>query len=141
MKIRSWPEALKGNPFLDILAASLAKLGADFIPIDRPSDGVLSEVDALLIQWPDQIFWKRDRSPYLAAFLELCALRQWQQTGRKLIWIVHNTVPHDLNAGQRRLWSCYARALSALSHGYITLSPATGPAVLRHHPGLRAKPM
>lgn len=142
MIIGSWPGTLKGNPFLDILATSLENLGARFIPVDRPSKGILSEVDALLIQWPEQIFWKarRGRIPYRAAFSELRALWKWRRSGKKLIWIVHNAVPHDLNPQQRRLWLCYARALCALSHGYMTLSPATQSTVLRHHPGLSRKP-
>jgi glycosyltransferase involved in cell wall biosynthesis len=73
-------------------------------------------------------------------FSELRALRKWRRSGKKLIWIVQNAVPHDLNAQQLRLWSYYSRQLSALSHGYMTLSPSTRSAVLRHHPELSTKP-
>lgn len=142
MQIGSWPGALNGNAFLNILAAAFDQLGARFVPVKRPSQGVIPDMDALLIQWPDVIFWKAKLgiAPYLAVFSELRALRKWRRSGKKLIWIVHNAVPHDLNAQQLRLWSHYSRQLSALSHGYMTLSPSTRSAVLRHHPELSTKP-
>lgn len=142
MQIGSWPGALSGNAFMGILAAALDQLGARFVPVKRPSQGVIADIDALLIQWPDVIFWKAKFGgpPYLAALSELRALRKWRRSGKKLIWIVHNAVPHDLNAQQLRLWSYYSRQLSALSHGYMTLSPSTQPTVLRNHPELSTKP-
>jgi glycosyltransferase involved in cell wall biosynthesis len=142
MQIGSWPGALSGNAFLNILAAAFDQLGARLVPVKRPSHGVIPDLDALLIQWPDVIFWKArlGRAPYLAAFSELRALRKWRRSGKKLIWIVHNAVPHDLNARQLRLWSYYSRQLSALSHGYMTLSPSTQSTVLRDHPELSTKP-
>lgn len=142
MILGSWPGTLSGNPFLDILAKSLESHGARFVAVDSPNKGVHSAVDALLVQWPDQIFWKArpGRVPYLAAISQINALRRWRRSGKKLVWIIHNDVPHDLNDRQRWLWSHYTQALSSLSDGYMTLSPATRNAVLQRHPGLSAKP-
>lgn len=142
MRIGSWPGAINGNAFLRILAAAFDQLGARFVPVKRPSQGVIPDIDALLIQWPDVIFWKArsGSAPYLAAFSELRALRKWRRAGKKLIWIVHNAVPHDLNAKQLRLWSYYSRQVSAVSHGYMTLSPSTRSTVLHDHPELSMKP-
>jgi glycosyltransferase involved in cell wall biosynthesis len=141
MLVGSWPGAVNGNPFLEVLAASLEKLGAGFIPVGKPSDGVVADADVLLMQWPDQIFWSAPSgsAPYTAAVSEIKALQKWRRYGKKLVWIVHNAIPHDLNKQQRRLWSYYSWALSALSHGYMTLSPATQSTVLRHYPILRTK--
>lgn len=58
MQIGSWPGALKGNAFLNILAAAFDQLGVCFVPLKRPSEGVIPDIDALVIQWPDMIFWK-----------------------------------------------------------------------------------
>jgi glycosyltransferase involved in cell wall biosynthesis len=142
MFLASWPGVLNGNPFLDILADSLESHGARFISVDSPSEGIPPEAEALLVQWPDKIFWRRRRgwTPYLAALSELNALWRWRRSGKKLIWIVHNDVPHDLAPAERRLWFYFSRALSHLANGYMTLSPATQSVVLRGHPGLSAKP-
>jgi len=142
MFLASWPGVLNGNPFLDILADSLGSHGARFISVDSPSEGIPPEAEALLIQWPDKIFWRRrrGRTPYLTALSELNALWRWRRSGKKLIWIVHNDVPHDLAPAERRLWFYFSRALSHLANGYMTLSPATQSVVLRRHPGLSAKP-
>jgi len=142
MFLASWPGVLNGNPFLEILADSLASHGARLISVDSPRKGIPSEAEALLIQWPDKIFWnsRRGHAPYLAALSELTALWRWKRSGKKLIWIVHNDIPHDLPPRERRVWSYFTRALSRLASGYMTLSPATQSIVLRSHPGLSAKP-
>jgi len=85
MFLASWPGVLNGNPFLDILADSLESHGARFISVDSPSEGIPPEAEALLVQWPDKIFWRRRRrrSPYLAALSELNALWRWRRSGKK----------------------------------------------------------
>jgi beta-1,4-mannosyltransferase len=140
--VGSWPGAIAGNPYLEVLAKSLEDQGAKFVAIDSPNNGVHSSAEVLLVQWPDQIFWKAKpgRAPYISAMSELSALLRWRRSGKKLIWIVHNDVPHDLNDRQRALWSYYTRVLSFLSHGYMTLSPATQSAVVERLPGLKHKP-
>lgn len=142
MFLASWPGALNGNPFLEILTNALASHGARLISVDSPRKGIPSEAEALLVQWPDKIFWKnpRGRAPYSAALSELIALWRWRRSGKKLIWIVHNDIPHDLAPREGLVWSYFTRTLSRLANGYMTLSPATQSAVLRSHPGLGAKP-
>lgn len=142
MNIASWPGALSGNPFLEMLFEALKSLGHNVIPVERPSDGVVPDADVLLIQWPDRIFWKDPgyASLSLSAKAEIKALWEWRKAGKKLVWIVHNNIPHDLNYEQKQLWRCYSAGISILVHGFMTLSPKTRRPVLRNHPLLWLKP-
>jgi len=54
--------------------------------------------------------------------------------------MVHNLAPHDLNVGRRQAWKLYLAALVRLLDGFVTLSPATVPAVLDEIPALKRVP-
>lgn len=139
--IASWP-AMRGNPFVEILTEGLAEAGVELRTIGKPSHGLISEASALLIQWPDQIFWHAKNPLDLTwrAVREIWGLSRWRRAGKTLIWIVHNNVPHDRSRFERFVWAGYTRVLSSLVHGYMTLSPATQEPVLRVHSSLEGKP-
>jgi glycosyltransferase involved in cell wall biosynthesis len=125
-----------------MLGETLASAGADLVPVSRPSQVLLSDVSALLIQWPDQIFWQSRSIPQLVnrALAEISGLLRWKRAGAKLIWIVHNSVPHDRSPTELLVWRLYSRRLARIVDGYMTLSVATRASVLREHPGLEHKP-
>lgn len=138
----TWPGQSVGNPFVAILTDGLASAGLELRPINRPSQVQIPEASALLIQWPDQVFWHATGTLDLVqrAAREIRGLRRWRQNGKTLIWVVHNAVPHDRSPTERRIWAAYTRLLARLVDGYMTLSPATRAAVIEAHPGLRDKP-
>lgn len=140
--VASWPGTLATNPFVGILADGIVKAGGEFRPVGRPSADFVPEASALLIQWPDQIFWQARslRDLLKRAIRELRGVLRWRRAGKTLIWIVHNTVPHGLSRTERIIWRGYSRVLSRLVHGYMTLSPATQGSALAAHPSLRGKP-
>jgi beta-1,4-mannosyltransferase len=138
----TWPGQTVRNPFVQILTDGLASAGLELRPISRPSQMLIPEASALLIQWPDQIFWHATGTLDLIqrAAREILGLWRWRRSGKTLIWVVHNAVPHDRSRTERRIWAAYTHMLARLVHGYMTLSPATRDAVLKAHPGLRGKP-
>jgi glycosyltransferase involved in cell wall biosynthesis len=139
--IASWP-ILRGNRFVEILADGLAEVGADLNSIGRPSDGVVGQASALLVQFPDQIFWHATSRKNLVsrAIRELRGLWRWRKANKTVVWIVHNNVPHDRTRFERFVWHAFTWVMARLVHGYMTLSPATQAEVLRVHSGLARKP-
>jgi hypothetical protein len=141
IQISSWPGKSNSNAFLSVLGESLAQQGVELIAVDSPSKVLTHHARALLVQWPDQIFWRRKRpAPYTEAVREICGIWKWKRAGKKIIWIVHNDIPHDFDRQQLRLWKYYTNFLSRLADGYMTLSPATRAAVVSTFPHLAAKP-
>ncbi len=126
---------------MEMLGEGLASAGCIFHPIDRPSDGVVDAAAALLIQWPDQIFWRRDTGPFSQTLKELWALSRWKRQGKRIIWVVHNIKPHELEREDRLVWQLLTSGLSLLVDGFMTLGSDTRGQVLDAFPLLRLKPV
>ena len=141
MYIASWPGELNANAFLAIMSASLARRGVELLAVDTPSRPPMKHAHSILVQWPDQVFWRAKRGvPYIRAMRELYGLWRWRRYGKKIVWIVHNDRPHDLSAAELRLWSFYSNLLARIVDGYMTLSPATRHVVASAFPVLYSKP-
>jgi beta-1,4-mannosyltransferase len=81
------------------------------------------------------------RSERPRGWLPRCtALTRWKAAGTRLVWTVHNLVPHELGSWKKPLWTIYVLRLGALVDGFLTLSPSTVAIVRQNMPALRDKP-
>jgi beta-1,4-mannosyltransferase len=86
----------------------------------RPSGVFAPKI--ILLHWPDELFTARDALAHAKALFKLAALNIAKQVcGVRLVWLVHETYPHDL--GRPARWSTKA-FLKALD-GAIYLSHAS----------------
>lgn len=141
MHVASWPGSLSANAFLSIMGEALARKGVELLPVDSPRHPPIAHSHSILVQWPDQVFWRAKHGvPYLRAAHALYGLWKWKRSGKKIVWVVHNDRPHDLSPAELRLWNGYSNLLSRIVDGYMTLSPATQPVVASTFPALLSKP-
>lgn len=127
----------------------MEQCGIEYVAIDAPSKHHHFDGDALLIQFPDQVFWRTPlgrgefskNSPlYLHMRRELKALARMKRRGVKLIWIVHNLAPHDLSLTRRLVWGAMSFRLAGLVDGFMSLSPTTRSRIVRRHWRLAGSP-
>lgn len=143
VRIGIWPATTaSGQQFVDIYAGAVAGAGASVVDIRRPTKLGQYAIDLLHIHWPDKLYWG-DHSlmadvARTAAFLR--ALRQAHRRGVRVVWMVHNLDPHDQGRLRALLWRFYKSRLCRLVDGFMTVSPATVPEVIKAIPALAAKP-
>ena len=97
----------------------------------------LGGLDALLVHWPDKVFWEASRSLEAAALMARLLARLAARPRRtKLVWMVHDLAPHDGKWFKRLAWPPYAALMARLADGALTLSEGTRAAVLAAYPAL-----
>lgn len=99
-----FPDWTSGNPFQTMLHAGLADLGAEAVPVrrlvpflqeasTRPDPGVLG------LHWTAPIL-QRAGGPFRARLLLdefTAALTAFTDAGGRLVWTIHNVLPHDVS--------------------------------------------
>ena len=86
----------------------------------RPSGVFAPKI--ILLHWPDELFTASDAFSHAKALVKLAMLKAAKHVcGVRLVWLVHETHPHDV--GRRARWStkAFLRALD----GAIYLSHAS----------------
>jgi glycosyltransferase involved in cell wall biosynthesis len=143
LTLGSWPGAeADHNRFLPILLEALAAQNVRIASFPDSLDVDLSGLDALLIHWPDKVFWETRTGPAAAArMLRLLARLATRPRSTRLVWMVHDLVPHDGGRFKRRAWPPYAAALARLVDGSLTLAEGTRDTVRAACPALARKPM
>ena len=123
----SWPGAeVTHNRFLPILLDALQSLGVQIRSFPESRDIDVAGLDALLIHWPDKVFWEATSSPEaLGRMLRFLQVLRRRPAKTRLIWMVHDLAPHDLRRVRRLTWPPYRRALVRLIDGAVTLSRGT----------------
>lgn len=143
----SWPGVESDhNRFLPILLGALAADGVRVVSFPDSGairmDGPEGPLDALILHWPDKVFWEAKGSAGAARLIAgLLARLAARPRTTKLVWMVHDLQPHDGRWFKRLAWPPYAAALARMADGALTLSSGTRAAVLEAYPALRAKPM
>jgi len=139
----SWPgRESDHNRFLPILLDALAAEGMRIRSFPQSRDIRLAGLDALLIHWPDRVFWEAGAAAGAAARMGgLIARLAARPRAMKLVWMVHDIAPHDGGRFKRGTWPAYAAALARLADGALTLSEGTRAAVADAYPALARKPM
>ena len=138
----SWPNASHDNAFIDTACGMFSELGVIVRP-GNPGFWItpLQRADVYIIHWPDAIFWGKTSLKQLrfriARILKNLALLKAHCT--RILWFVHNLQPHDLSRERQRAWNVYARGLSRLVDGWLTLSPSTGALAISRYPALARK--
>ena len=144
LRVASWPgRHYQHNPFIPLFCEGLTAAGADVLDVRDPCDEPHPAADILHIHWPEQVFWQAGapEQSAVAAASTLRALARWKSGGARIVWMVHNTAPHDLAPWQREIWSgFYREGLGRLCDGFLTLSPSTLTVAREAIPELRDKP-
>jgi beta-1,4-mannosyltransferase len=137
VKVIAWP-ADGANPYNGLLYAHLRALGvtvSEFSPL-----GLLRSSGAIWhLHWPERMLNRRSASMAAlraAAVLVLAMLARVR--GTRLVWTVHNLVPHEHDHPWigRWFWPLFIRQLS----GYIALSHRGKQLIEERHPSLRRTP-
>ena len=143
----SWPGAESDhNRFLPILLGALEEEGVRVVSLPDSRDirprGPAGPFDALLLHWPDKVFWEAGGSAGAAARIAGLLARLAARPRRtKLVWMVHDLRPHDTRWFKRLAWPPYAGALARMADGALTLSAGTRATVLQAYPALAGKPI
>ena len=143
LTLGSWPGAeADHNRFLQILLGALAAEGLRIVSFRESRDIRLGGLDALLVHWPDKVFWEASRSLQAAALMARLLTRLAARPRRtKLVWMVHDLAPHDGKWFKRLAWPPYAAQMARLADGALALSEGTRAAVLAAYPALAGKPV
>jgi beta-1,4-mannosyltransferase len=127
LRVGSWPgPSFSHNSVIPILCAALQRRGT-VVDVLHPWRTRPKEIDILQIHWPEQVFWSGgSRLKKLARVgLTLAALARLRCFGVRVVWMVHNTQPHDPSRLILATWRFYVLGLKMLTQQYIVLSPAT----------------
>jgi beta-1,4-mannosyltransferase len=128
VRVGSWPgPSFSDNSMIPILCAALQRRGATVVDVLDPWRIRPKEIDIFQIHWPEQVFWSGgSRLKKLArAGLTLAALARLRFVGVRVMWMVHNTQPHDSGTLTLATWRFYVLGLKMLTQQYIVLSPMT----------------
>ncbi len=137
MKVIAWP-AGGGNPYTSLLYQHLSALGAEVLDFS-PLVLLRSSKAIWHLHWPERMLNRRSGTAAClraAALLALAFLARLRKT--RLIWTVHNLVPHEYDhvwVG-RWFWPAFIRQLS----GFIALSALGKQLIEERHPLLRRVP-
>lgn len=143
----SWPgRESDHNRFLPVLLDALAAEGVRITGFPDSWDIRFAGLDALLIHWPDKVFWEAAHAGQgaggaAARMAGLIARLAARRRATKLVWMVHDLAPHDGGRFKRATWRPYAAALARLADGTLTLSEGTRAQVAAAYPALARKPM
>jgi glycosyltransferase involved in cell wall biosynthesis len=143
LAVGSWPGAESDhNRFLPILLDALEAEGLRVASFPESRDIRLDGLDALIVHWPDKVFWEAATSAEAAALLARLVVRLAARPRRtRLVWMVHDLKPHDGRWFKRLAWPPYAAALARLADGALTLSAGTRASVAAAYPALARKPI
>jgi beta-1,4-mannosyltransferase len=142
-RVASWPgRSFATNPVIGLLCEAIEAAGAEVVDLVDPRTAPSGRFDILHMHWPEQVFWWGGGALRMAARMTatLHALARWKAAGTRLVWTVHNLVPHELGSWKRALWTIYVLRLGALVDGFLTLCPSTVGTVRQNIPALRHKP-
>jgi beta-1,4-mannosyltransferase len=139
----SWPDARHANSVINTINDMLRREGWQDCGVHALSRSALVRLpDLVVIHWPDKIFWGDPPTWkfWLRLARVLSTLTLFRLCGTRVVWVVHNLNPHDVDPERRRVWKPYTSILARLASGWLTLAPATSEPVVEAFPGLRRRP-
>lgn len=142
LTIASWPGYGRShNAFISIFLDGLAANGVTVKSCNRVEDILEVEADVLLLHWAEKVFWESSsRWQVLSKMARLIASVGRRRRAAKVVWLVHNTAPHDARTFPRMTWKPFISALGQRVDGFLTLSPGTIDTVRSTIPVMADKP-
>lgn len=143
LTIASWPGyGASHNAFVRIFLDGLAANGATIVSCDTIEEIAGAEADVLLLHWAERVFGEsRSRWQAMAKMARLLAATGARRRAAKVVWLMHNTAPHDAKRFARAIWPPFVAALARRVDGVLTLSPGTVDVVRAAIPALAKKPV
>lgn len=146
LRVASWPGyTARHNPFVHLFLNGLADAGCTVSDLDSVEaiEAICAsgQADVILLHWAERVYGESKRGPEaLAKMWRLVRALKRRPAHMRVVWLVHNLMPHDARPMQRLAWPFYTRGLARQIDGFMTLSPATLAQVRATMPGLAGKP-
>lgn len=137
LRVAMRPVGRVSNPYPRMLADALAANGVDVTEMNSGPRSYASDADVVFYHWPDMFFHRESPAQSLRALMTLARIALARRGGQRLVWLVHNLVPHD----RARPPFALGRAgfLSQLD-GAVYLSEASRALAAEHYPRLSRIP-
>jgi glycosyltransferase involved in cell wall biosynthesis len=94
-RIAALPRHLASNPYCDLLASHLEKLGVEVLEGETRLRWLLGHrgrVRVLHLHWPERHFDRRSVRSAVGFVVRMLCARAW---GYRIVWTVHNAWPHE----------------------------------------------
>ena len=143
LRIGSWPGfGDHHNKFLECFLGGLQDAGCEIIDIETVRDIPTSGLDVLILHWAEKLFWEaRDRWDIVVRILTLINRLKKIRPKTKVVWMVHNLLPHETRKFKSLIWPFYIQALARNIDAALTLSPGTVPVVRENLGALKHTPI
>lgn len=138
MRVASAPAWGAANPYTGLLADALQREGIAVSHLPKRWWNHPFGADVVLLHWPNEFFFHRSPRRSLKAWTLLALVAISRRTsGQKLVWLVHNLLPHDRTGRPAmRLRDAFLQALD----GLIFLSGDSRRMLLDRYPALGRLP-
>jgi beta-1,4-mannosyltransferase len=115
-RVAAFPRRVESNPYCELLYDHVARLGVDVVDGRSGLRWLFANrrrVDVLHFHWPERHF-RRGFLPALGFAARLVVARA---LGYRIVWTVHNVLPHDgATAGDRLVRAVLARVATLVAH-------------------------
>lgn len=124
LRVLAWPARRKrvDNPYSYLVQESTAPHGIETTEFG-PKPLLASKWDVIHIHWPDMVLLRGGAARQaVTGLLLLLVLRVHRMLGARLVWTVHNVMPHERTAPRVAQW--FMTSFSAIVDGVISPSAA-----------------
>ena len=142
MRVASWPGyGATHNPFIRVFLDSLENAGCAITSLDSVEHFAGQAPDILLLHWAERVFGEsKSRWQMMRKIRHLLRALSQRPAQTRVVWLVHNLMPHDARPLQKMIWPHYLKGLVRQVDGFLTLSPGTVEQVRASLPALAEKP-
>jgi glycosyltransferase involved in cell wall biosynthesis len=105
------PAQLEQNPFVGMFSRAVSDSGIDVRPLVWRQVG-WKRVDLIILHWPDNFFKGGKALSNLKDLIRLWKARLWD--GTKIIWVAHNSRPHESGESRSVFRKLFTRSLSGV---------------------------
>jgi beta-1,4-mannosyltransferase len=118
--VAAFPRSVRGNPYCDLLYGSLAARGVAIAAAAELSPGWLLRharaVKVLHLHWPEFYYRSRGRPTARSVTAFVAALLLARLLRYRVVWTVHNALPHEPQAVDRALRWLLVRSARLVVH-------------------------
>lgn len=138
LRVAMRPAYRGSNPYAGMLAAALEAEGIEVEEMALRSLRHPFAADRIVLHWPDEFFYTSGRKGTVKALVRLGLIWAGKLFRRqKIVWVVHNLVPHDRSGRSFNLARCI---FFAALDGLILLSDVSRRLMAERYPLLTRRP-
>lgn len=138
LKIAARPAQGSSNPYPSLFAGAVRATGLSVVHMDRSVLPYPLRADVVILHWPDEFFFQKSPRTLLKATALLATILMAKRVRRqKIVWVVHNLLPHDRQGNQA---SMLRNGFLSSVDGLIFLSEASRRLLLEQFSALGSLP-